>query len=229
MSSAVTDCWNSDRFTQRLSQLNIPAHVRLVAVSKTFPAEAIRAAYGAGIRNFGENKVQEAIDKQAELADLQDITWHFIGHLQTNKARKAIQHFDWIHSVDSLKLAKRLDRLAAELDKSPVSCLQIKLRSDTNKYGFSQAELQTALGELHQLQHLQLQGIMAIPPLGLDPSETSSLFQEAYDLGQMLANHAEFPLPIQYYSMGMSQDFPLAIAAGANIIRLGTTLFGHRQ
>lgn len=221
--------WNSQQIAQRVEQLALPDHVRLVAVSKTFPADAIRAAYAAGLRDFGENKVQEAIAKQTELADLQDITWHFIGHLQTNKARKAIQHFDWIHSVDSLKLARRLDQIAAELSRSPICCLQVKLLADPNKYGLTEADLWQALPDLAQLSHLELAGIMAIPPHDLLPAQTQDFFERAYTLGESLAKHKETPLPICYFSMGMSQDFPLAIAAGANIIRLGTTLFGSRS
>ncbi|MEM9265225.1 MAG: YggS family pyridoxal phosphate-dependent enzyme [Cyanobacteria bacterium P01_F01_bin.13] len=219
----------TQRITQRVKQLDLPNHVRLVAVSKTFPAIAIRAAYAAGIRDFGENKVQEAIGKQSELADLPDITWHFIGHLQTNKARKAVQHFDWIHSVDSLKLASRLDQIAAELSRSPTCCLQVKLLADPNKYGWTEVELWQALPQLAQLSHLHLEGIMAIPPYELLLTETQSFFERAYALGEAMANHQETPLPIRYFSMGMSRDFPLAIAAGANVIRLGTTLFGARD
>ena len=220
--------WHSQQIAQRVGRLGLPAHVRLVAVSKTFPAAAIRAAYAAGLRDFGENKIQEAIAKQADLTDLTDINWHFIGHLQTNKARKAVQHFDWIHSVDSLKLARRLDQIAAELSRSPICCLQIKLLEDAKKHGLTESELWQALPDLAQLSHLKLEGIMAIPPYGLLLTETQSFFERAYALGQSLANHQETPLPIHHFSMGMSQDFPLAIAAGSNIIRLGTTLFGSR-
>ncbi|MBX2865622.1 MAG: YggS family pyridoxal phosphate-dependent enzyme [Leptolyngbyaceae cyanobacterium MAG.088] len=219
----------SQQIAQRLEQLQLPDHVRLVAVSKTFPSDVIRAAYAAGLRDFGENKIQEAIAKQAELKDLPDITWHFIGHLQSNKARKALQHFDWIHSVDSLKLARRLDQIAAELGRSPICCLQVKLLSDPNKHGWTESDLKQVLPDLAQLSHLKLEGIMAIPPYGLLMTETQSFFERAYALGQSMANHQETPLPIRHFSMGMSQDFPLAIAAGANIIRLGTTLFGSRN
>ena len=221
--------WHAQHIAQRIEQLRLPDHVRLVAVSKTFPAAAIRAAYAAGLRDFGENKVQEAIAKQAELADLTDITWHFIGHLQANKARKAVQHFDWIHSVDSLKLARRLDQVAAELSRAPVCCLQVKLLADANKHGWTEADLGQALPELAQLSHLNLEGIMAIPPYGLTQTETQVLFERAYALGQAMATAPKTSLPIRYFSMGMSQDFPLAIAAGANVIRLGTSLFGARN
>ena len=220
--------WNAQEIVQRVAQLGLPDSVRLVAVSKTFPATAIRAAYAAGIRDFGENKVQEAIAKQTELKDLTDITWHFIGHLQTNKARKAVEHFDWIHSVHKLKLAQRIDQIAAELGRSPICCLQVKLLEDPNKYGWNEADLWQALPILSQLPHIRLEGIMAIPPYGLLEKDTKDVFDRAYELGQSLANHQKSPLPIRYFSMGMSQDFPLAIAAGANIIRLGTSLFGSR-
>ncbi|MEO0869276.1 MAG: YggS family pyridoxal phosphate-dependent enzyme [Cyanobacteria bacterium J06642_11] len=213
----------------RVARLNLLAHVRLVAVSKTFPAAAIRAAYAVGIRDFGENKVQEAISKQAELSDLKDITWHFIGSLQTNKARKAVEHFDWIHSVHKLKLAQRLDQIAGELERSPICCLQVKLLEDPNKSGWSEADLWQALPELSRLSHIRLEGIMTIPPYGLLENATQQVFERAYGLGHALANHQETSLPIRYFSMGMSQDFPLAIAAGANIIRLGTSLFGSRN
>lgn len=221
--------WNSQDIGQRIAQFQIPEHVRLVAVSKTFPAAAIRAAYGAGIRDFGENKVQEAIAKQAELQDLDDITWHFIGQIQSNKARKAVEHFDWLHSVHTLKLAKRLDHIAGELGREPICCLQIKLLDDPNKQGWAEDELWHALPQLSQLSHIKLAGIMAIPPYGLLPNETQTVFERAYALGQSLTNQQEFPLPIRYFSMGMSQDFSLAIAAGSNVIRLGTSLFGVRR
>lgn len=221
--------WNSQQIAQRVAKLKLPDAIRLVAISKTFPAAAIRAAYGAGLRDFGENKVQEAIAKQAELVDLPDITWHFIGHLQSNKARKAVQHFDWIHSVDSLKLARRLDQMAAELSRSPTCCLQVKLLADPNKHGWTETELWQALPHLAELSHLKLEGIMAIPPYGLLLTETQAFFERAYALGEAMANHQETSLPIRHFSMGMSQDFPLAIAAGATIIRLGTTLFGSRN
>lgn len=219
----------SQLMAKRVAQLELPDHVRLIAVSKTFPAADIRSAYNAGLRDFGENKIQEAIAKQIELADLTDITWHFLGHLQTNKARKAIQYFDWIHSVDSLKLARRLDQISAELSRSPICCLQLKLLRDPNKYGWTQTDLQQSLADLAQLSHIKLEGIMTIPPYGLSPSEAQMVFEQAYALGESIANHQETPLPIRYFSMGMSQDFPLAISAGANVVRLGTTLFGARN
>ncbi|MDY7021126.1 MAG: YggS family pyridoxal phosphate-dependent enzyme, partial [Cyanobacteriota bacterium] len=114
---------------ERIAEIRaqIPDVVRLVAVTKTVSVEAMRAAYAAGVRDFGENRIQEAMEKQEQLQDLPDITWHLIGHVQSNKAIKAVQHFQWIHSVDSLKLAKRLDKLAQESDCQPKVCLQVKI------------------------------------------------------------------------------------------------------
>lgn len=214
----------------RIAQIraSIPPSVRLIAVTKGFPAAAIRTAYTAGLRDFGENRIQEALDKQAELQDLSDATWHLIGHLQSNKAAKAVESFDWIHSVDSLKLAERLDRLAAEQGRSPKICLQVKLRPDPSKYGWSAETLLEDLPALNQLQHLKICGLMAIPPLNLDDAETLTVFQDTYQLGQTINQRHLDNLQIQELSMGMSADYPLAIQAGSTMIRLGRLLFGER-
>lgn len=231
--------WSSsqdpDPFQQQLRanlgvlQPLIPEHVQLIAVTKTFPAEAVRAAYRLGLRHFGENKIQEAITKQSQLADLEDITWHFIGHLQSNKARKALQHFDWIHSIDSLKLAIKLDKLMAEMDKPLAGCcLQVKMLPDPTKNGFELSELETVLPQLGQLQHLPIKGLMSIPPFNLSPEETKTVFEQTRTLAQKI-NQMQLPfLHIHHLSMGMSGDFSIAISAGATFIRLGTILFGHR-
>lgn len=208
---------------------SIPEPVRLIAVTKTFSAEVVRAAYEAGLRDFGENRVQEAIAKQAELSDLSGITWHLIGRLQSNKTRKALEHFQWIHSIDSLKLAERLNQQAAELGQRPNCCLQLKLRPDPTKGGLTQVELQAALPHYAQMQHLNIIGLMAIPPQGLEPAETMAVFTQTRSIAEMI-NQMAFPkLTISQLSMGMSADYPLAIAAGSTMIRLGTLLFGQRQ
>jgi pyridoxal phosphate enzyme (YggS family) len=222
--------WDSAQIKARIQtvQRSMPASVQLIAVTKTFPAAVVRLAYEAGIRNFGENKVQEAIAKQSELTDLTDVTWHFIGHLQSNKAAKALHHFDWIHTVDSLRLAEKLNHLSSAWPRLPHCCLQVKILPDPNKYGFTVPELKAALPQLNQLQYLKLRGLMTIPPYGLSPDQTKSVFDQtrqlAADINQMqLAN-----LQMDTLSMGMSADFSIAIAAGATFIRLGTTLFGPR-
>ncbi|MFE4108339.1 YggS family pyridoxal phosphate-dependent enzyme [Almyronema epifaneia] len=216
----------ADRIRQVKKEL--PASVRLIAVTKKFPAAVVRMAYEAGIRDFGESQVQEAEQKQAELADLADITWHLIGHLQSNKARKAIAQFQWIHSIDSLKLAQRLDQIAAELGRSPQCCLQVKLAPDPAKYGFTLPELMQALSALNQLRHLQMVGLMTIPPYGLPAAETQAIFDQLRQLQADINQQKHSQLQIKQLSMGMSGDYPLAIAAGATMIRLGTQLFGSR-
>ncbi len=210
----------------------LPPQVRLIGVSKTLSAEHVRAAYGAGLRDFGENRVQEAIDKQADLQDLPDITWHLIGPLQSNKVRKAIEHFDWIHSVDSLKLLQRIDRIAAELQKSPQVCLQVKLRPDPNKTGWEPQLLLQQLPQVCQYNQLRISGLMVIPPLQLEAAETLNLFEDARHLADQIGSEAKqqgwFNISMEQLSMGMSGDYPLAVQAGATMVRLGTTIFGTR-
>ncbi|WP_017299020.1 YggS family pyridoxal phosphate-dependent enzyme [Nodosilinea nodulosa] len=206
----------------------IPPSVTLIAVTKFLPVDTIRAAYGRGVRHFGESRVQEAIAKQADLTDLPDITWHLIGHLQTNKARKAVEHFDWIHSVDSLKLAQRLDQAAQDLSKAPRCCLQVKLVPDPPKSGIDAAALEPLLPQFDQLAYLKLCGLMTIPPQGASDSTIREVFGGAKTLAETI-NRANFSrLHIDQLSMGMSGDYREAIACGATLVRLGTALFGPR-
>ncbi|AHJ29758.1 Hypothetical protein YggS [Nodularia spumigena CCY9414] len=200
----------------------------MIAVSKTFPAEDIRAAYNAGIRDFGENRIQEAASKQAELQDLPDITWHFIGGLQSNKAKKALELFDWIHSVDNLKLAQRLNQLAQQLGVTPQVCLQVKILPDPNKSGWTVPELLADLDALNQCKNLQIQGLMTIPPLGLNDTEIISVFNATHKLAQEIEEQNWSHLKMPELSMGMSGDYQLAVQAGATMVRLGTILFGKR-
>lgn len=220
-----------ESITERITKIrsNLPGSIRLIAVTKQVSVDAIRTAYAAGIRDFGENKVQEAEEKQAQLRDLPEITWHLIGHLQANKAAKALQQFQWIHSVDNLKLAKRLDRLAKELSCSPNICLQIKILPDPNKYGWSIPELITDLPELNQCQNLNIKGLMTIPPQGLENSQTLSVFEKTQDLAQEISKKNLSNINIQELSMGMSEDYNLAITAGTTMVRLGRILFGERR
>lgn len=207
---------------------SIPPTVTLIAVTKFLPVETIRAAYERGIRHFGESRVQEAIAKQADLSDLPDITWHLIGSLQTNKARKAVEHFDWIHSVDSLKLAQRLDAIAAEADRVPQCCLQVKIVPDPPKAGLDLAELDALLPELDQLAHLKIRGLMAIPPQGASAATVRDVFFGARGLGDRINQQGFSRLHIDQFSLGMSGDYGVAIACGATMVRLGTILFGAR-
>ncbi|WP_392533836.1 YggS family pyridoxal phosphate-dependent enzyme [Nostoc sp. C117] len=208
---------------------SLPTSVRLIAVSKQVSAEAIRSAYAAGIRDFGESRIQEAAIKQAELQDLPDITWHFIGHLQSNKAKKAIEQFHWIHSVDNLNLAARLEQLAQQLGVSPQVCLQVKIIPDRNKSGWSVSELLADLPILNQYKTLQIQGLMTIPPLGLNQPEILSVFNQSRELAKEIEQQNWSHIKMHELSMGMSGDYELAVEAGATMVRLGTILFGDRS
>lgn len=208
---------------------HLPESVRLIAVTKQVPTDAIREAYDAGIRDFGESKVQETAEKQSQLRDLPDINWHLIGHLQANKAAPALEHFQWIHSVDSLKLATRLSRLAEEMSCSPHVCLQVKMLPDPDKYGWIVPELLADLPELNKCQHIRIQGLMTIPPLGLDDSQILELFNSTRELADKIQQQNLPHIQMQQLSMGMSGDYHLAIQAGATMVRVGQTLFGSRR
>jgi PLP dependent protein len=210
-------------------QDNIPPSVRLVAVSKQVPVEAMRAAYDAGVRDFGESRIQEAIAKQEQLQDLADVTWHMIGHLQANKAAKALELFQWIHSVDSLKLAQRLDRLAAERPEKPNILLQVKILPDPNKAGWTVSDLMNDLSALDQLPHLNIMGLMTIPPYGLESTETLSVFKRTFELADTIQQQTWSRLKMIHLSMGMSDDYLLAVQAGSTMIRPGRILFGERN
>jgi PLP dependent protein len=207
---------------------SLPPSVRVIAVSKYMPTELMRAAYAAGIRDFGESRIQEAASKQTELQDLPDITWHFIGHLQSNKAKKALELFDWIHSVDNLQIAQRLDTLAQQLGVSPVVCLQVKILPDPHKSGWMIPQLLADLAALNQCKTLQIQGLMTIPPRDLDNGEILNIFHRTHELAQEIASQNWSNITMQHLSMGMSGDYHLAVQAGATMVRLGTVLFGQR-
>ncbi|MBD2101085.1 YggS family pyridoxal phosphate-dependent enzyme [Leptolyngbya sp. FACHB-261] len=219
-----------DSIAQRLQliQAQLPPQVRLIAVSKQVSLEKMRLAYAAGVRDFGESQVQEVAHKHSALSDLPGIRWHLIGHLQSNKVRPAIELFDWIHSVDDLKLAQRLDRLAGELGKTPKVCLQVKLLPDPNKYGWEVDALLQDLKLLNQCQHLQILGLMTILPFGLAAEEALRAFEQARELADRIRGLALPQIQMQELSMGMSGDYPQAVAAGATMVRLGTILFGDR-
>ena len=207
---------------------SLPSSVRLIAVTKQVSVEAMRVAYREGIRDFAENRLQEALTKQEQLKDLSDVTWHFIGHLQTNKARKVLEHFPSIQSLDSLKLAQRLNQLAQELAISPRVYLQVKPLQDPDKYGWSIPELIEDLPQLETCKSLKIQGLMTIPPQGLADAEILTLFNSTYKLAQTIKSQNWPNITMQQLSMGMSGDYQLAVQAGATMVRLGTILFGER-
>ena len=207
----------------------IPQNVRLIAITKQVGIEAMREAYDAGIRDFGENRLQEALEKQTQLKDLTDVDWHFIGHIQKNKARKIIENFAWIHSVDSLALAAKLNTIAEELNIIPKVFLQVKVLPDPNKYGWSITSLLQDLKQLNEFERLNFQGLMTILPFGLSEKQTLEAFQQTARLSATI-DRKKYPcLDFKELSMGMSEDYQLAIEAGATKIRLGRTIFGERK
>jgi hypothetical protein len=215
---------------QRIANIRqqLPAGVRLIAVTKQVSVDAMREAYAAGVRDFGESRIQEVEAKLAQLGDLPGLSWHLIGHLQTNKAKKALELFQWIHSCDSLKLAERLNRLAAEMSLKPNVCLQVKLVPDPNKYGWTVPELLADLPELDRYDSLSIQGLMTILPLGLSEQESLAVFERTRELAQKIRQQHSPNLQMRELSMGMSGDYLLAVQAGATMVRLGQIIFGER-
>jgi len=198
-----------------------PDEVLLLAVSKTQPAAAIREASEAGLHDFGENYLQEALEKQAELADL-PLVWHFIGPIQSNKTKLIAEHFDWVHSVDRLKIAQRLsDQRPDHL--APLNlCLQVNVSGEASKSGCDPQEAHELAQAIAALPRLHLRGLMAIPEPTDDPAEQRAAFARLRQL------QSELPLDLDTLSMGMSQDLEAAIAEGATWVRIGTALFGAR-
>ncbi|WP_330202273.1 YggS family pyridoxal phosphate-dependent enzyme [Cyanobacterium sp. Dongsha4] len=224
---------NQNQLVKNLDEIRntIPISVRLVAVTKKVDVEVMKWVYEQGIKDFGENKLQEAINKQAQLQDLKDITWHFIGHLQSNKAKKAVESFAWIHSVDSLKIAQRLDFYAQQalhekvILQQPQVCLQVKPLPDDNKYGWTIEQLWNDLPLLQELHSISVRGLMVILPLGLSPEETFSTFKSLKILQEKIRNEGYFSDKFNQLSMGMSEDYLYAIEAGSTIVRLGRIIF----
>ena len=202
-----------------------PGDVTLVAVSKTVPAERLLAAVAAGLTLFGENRVQEGAAKRPLVPGA---AWHLVGPLQTNKARRAVQAFDVLEAVDSIELARRLDRLAAEEDRAPLPILlEVNIDRDPAKAGFLPESLEAALPELAALDGLRLDGLMTIGRLVGDAADARPTFRALRTLGSRL--RAGEPRLGPALSMGMSGDFEVAIEEGATIVRVGQAIFGHRR
>ncbi|NET53371.1 MAG: YggS family pyridoxal phosphate-dependent enzyme, partial [Merismopedia sp. SIO2A8] len=191
---------------------------------------AIRAAYELGLRDFGESRVQEALVKQEALADLTDITWHFIGPLQSNKVAKALRAFDWIHSVSSLKLAQKINQVLESRSSWPCPklCLQVKIVPDDNKSGWEPNTIFEDLDALTQLNHLTFAGLTTIPPFNQSDDQIYSVFVKAKELAAQIQRMKLANFHINELSMGMSGDYPIAIQAGATMVRIGRSLFGER-
>jgi len=199
-----------------------PAGIHLLAVSKTKPASAVREAFAAGVRDVGENYLQEALGKQAELSDL-PLTWHFIGPIQSNKTRAIAEHFDWVHSVDRLKIAQRLSEQRPEHLPALNLCLQVNVSGEDSKSGCTPEELPALARAIATLPRLRLRGLMAIPEPTDDRAAQDAAFARVRELQDSLG------LGLDTLSMGMSHDLESAIAQGATWVRIGTALFGARD
>ena len=196
--------------------------IHLLAVSKTKPALAVREAYAAGMRDFGENYLQEALGKQVELTDL-PLSWHFIGPIQSNKTRAIAENFAWVHSVDRLKIAQRLSE-QRPADLPPLNiCIQVNVSGEASKSGCTPADLPALANAISALPRLKLRGLMAIP----EPTEDRAAQDAAF--ATVSALQASLNLPLDTLSMGMSHDLESAIAQGATWVRIGTALFGARD
>jgi PLP dependent protein len=204
-----------------------PSDIRLIAVSKTFSAEYVRAAWAAGQREFGENKVQEALQKIGETSDM-EIRWHLIGHLQSNKAKKAATSFACIHSVDSVDLLKKLDAAAGEHGASPEVLVQIDLAGEHTKFGASADGARRILDAALGARAVRAAGLMLIPPWNEDQEQTRPWFVQLRELRDRWLGEGVPPAALRQLSMGMSHDFEAAIEEGATMVRVGTAIFGKR-
>src|SRR5215471_557097 len=207
-----------------------PDSIALMAVSKTVEPARIREAAQAGIRVFGENRVQEFAEKFPDRQDRRDAEWHLIGHLQSNKAGKAMELFDGIDSLDSLKLAERLDRAAATMAKILPVLIEINVGGEESKSGIplDSPDLETLLQALPGFEHLQVRGLMAVPPFAQSPEAVRPYFRLLRDLRDTLAQRQLPRLEMDILSMGMSHDFEVAIEEGSTCVRVGTAIFGER-
>ncbi len=200
------------------------AEVELIAVSKTWPAEHVQKAIDAGQKLFGENKLQEGQEKIPVLSN--DLEWHYIGGLQRNKVRKVLGLFQVIHSIDSLKLAKYANNVAADMGLNPSVLLQVNIGNEVSKGGFSAEELEGCFSDLLELKNLNIAGLMCIPPAVTASEDARVWFRKVAELRDQLEKNHDCILP--HLSMGMSSDFETAIAEGATYVRVGTSIFGVR-
>ena len=199
----------------------IPSNVNILAVSKGFESQEIKIIQNLGQNDFGESKFQEAFEKQSILKNLKQIKWHFIGRIQSNKIRKIVQNFEYIHSVDSFEKLQKISSISYEEKKNPFIMLQVKLSDDPSKGGFKPELLISKWKEIQELKSITLKGLMTINPIGLSSNENSELFKQCRSLADSLL--------LPDCSMGMSGDWEEAIDAGSTWLRLGSLIFGDRS
>lgn len=202
--------------------------IRLVAVSKTCPADSVREAAAAGVTDIGENYIQEAREKYEALQDV-PVKWHFIGHLQTNKAKYAVRMFDLIHTVDSLRVALELDRCARRLNKVQAVLIQVNVAGETTKSGIPPERALPLMQEMAALECVQVQGLMTMPPFFNEPERVRPFFGHLRRLRDRIREQAVPNVRMDELSMGMTGDFEAAVAEGATLLRIGTAIFGERS
>lgn len=206
-----------------------PDEVMLLAISKTFPTDAISRAAEAGMHQFGENRVQEAEAKILHFRQILKLEWHLVGHLQSNKAKRAAELFDVIHSLDSVKLAVRLSQAGLEMGKKLSVLLQVDLGGEETKFGADPGQIRDIVEAASSLEGIRLDGLMTIPPLFENPTRSRPFYARLREMRDMLESEQPGCLGRKHLSMGMSHDFEEAIQEGATILRIGTAIFGTRQ
>lgn len=212
-----------------LRRTHVPqdAPVKLIAVTKNHETAAMREAIAAGATDVGENRIQEAKEKFEVLG--RSVTWHLIGHLQTNKVKTAVQIFDLIHSVDTLHLAEVIDKEAAKIGKVQDILVQVNLAREESKSGVFKEDLKAMLDAIDPMEHIRLCGLMCIAPNYEQAEDCRPLFREMYEIYQQVKEIPYRTANVKYLSMGMTHDYPIAVEEGANMVRVGTAIFGPRQ
>ena len=205
-----------------------PDTVRLVAVSKTIPEDAVREAIKAGADILGENYIQEAKDKINALSSY-PVSWHFIGHLQSNKAKYAVKLFDMIHTVDSLKLAHELNKQAKKINKIQKILIQVNISMESTKSGVHEEDAQKLIKEISLFENISIKGLMTMPPFFNNPEKVRPYFSDLRNLRDKIRNEAIKNVNMRELSMGMTDDFEVAIKQGATLVRIGTAIFGERN
>ncbi len=228
--SEIAENWK--RIQERIAEAAINSsrnlnEIKIVAVSKTFPAETIEEAVEAGIAILGENRIQEAWQKYQRLGNI--ASWHLIGHLQTNKVKRAIQIFDVIHSVDSLHLAEEINRRCEQRNRDMEILLEVKTSDEPTKFGINPSQALELVQKVIALQHLRLTGLMTIGKFTSNEKEGRECFKMLRQVKDQINSNINLPKPIHHLSMGMSHDFEWAIDEGATMVRIGTAIFGQRQ
>jgi hypothetical protein len=205
-----------------------PEDITLVGVSKKMPVEKLRQAIDAGLTDLGENYIQEAVDK-IDAIGRPAVCWHFIGHLQSNKARFAVQYFDLIHTVDKIKLAKEIDKQAQKIDKRQKVLVQVNIAEEETKSGADAREVVELAKAVTQFENLELQGLMCMPPFFDDPEDARPYFRHLVKIKEQIVAAGVNDEAMCHLSMGMSHDFAVAIQEGATLVRVGTAIFGSRS